>query len=72
MKVILYGIAALLLSVTACAQHTEKAPEGETTAESGRAPVPTQKVNKLNKAGQPEKIVKNNKKWKDILKKEQY
>ncbi|RDC66485.1 peptide-methionine (R)-S-oxide reductase MsrB [Adhaeribacter pallidiroseus] len=72
MKVVLYGIAALLLSVTACAQHTEKAPAGETTAESGQAPVPTQKVNSLNKAGQPAKIKKSNAEWKAILTPEQY
>src|SRR4028118_1887440 len=72
MKVILYGIAALLLSVTACAQQTKKAPTGETTAEAGQKPVPTQKVNKLNKAGQPDKIVKTAAEWKAILTPEQY
>ncbi len=72
MKVIIYSIAALLLSVTACAQQSKKAPAGETTAEAGHEPVPTQKVNKLNKAGQPDKIVKTAAEWKAILTPEQY
>lgn len=72
MKVVLYGIASLLLSVTACAQQSKKAPEGQTTAEAGTKPVSAQKVSKLNQSGQPGKIAKSDAEWKAILTNEQY
>lgn len=67
MKVILYGVMALLLATSACAQNSK-----QTTAQAGTEPVPTAKVNQLNEAGQPEKIKKTNAEWKAILTPEQY
>lgn len=72
MKIVLYGIAALLLSVTACAQQSKKAPDGHTTAEAGSKPVATQKVAQLNKTENPGKIKKTDAEWKAILSPEQY
>ena len=67
MKVILYGVIALLMSVSACAQNSK-----QTTAQAGTEPVPTQKVKELNQAGGPGKINKSRAEWKAILTPEQY
>lgn len=67
-----YALAAILLSGTACAQESKKAPAGQTTAEAGAKPVGAQKVNNLNQAGQPGKVKKTAAEWKAILTPEQY
>lgn len=72
MKVILYGVVAMLMSASACGQESKKPTAGQTTAEAGTEPVPTQQVNSLNSSGNLGKIKKTAAEWKAILTPEQY